>query len=280
MLLFTYFYSLNHQILQMSKKVILVTGASSGIGKQIALHLSEKHTVYGTSRSKTSLTNVTMLQLDLANVEGFQQEIEKIIQKEGKIDVLVNNAGVGITGPLEETSVDAAKKAFQTNVFGTMELTNLVLPYLRKQQSGQIIFITSIAGYMGLPFRGYYSASKAALISLVESLAMEVKSFNIHVNSIAPGDFATNIASGRYTVEPNKHSPYRAYQTQLQLMNEHVDQGEDPIQMAYKVASLIEGSPTNIHYKVGSFLQKFSIVLKRILPDFIYQKMLMNHYKL
>lgn len=280
MLLFTYFYSLNHQILQMSKKVILVTGSSSGIGKQIALHLSENHIVYGTSRSETSLTNVTMLQLDLANVEGFQQEIEKIIQKEGKIDVLINNAGVGITGPLEETSVDAAKKAFQTNVFGTMELTNLVLPYMRKQQSGQIIFITSIAGYMGLPFRGYYSASKAALISLVESLAMEVKSFNIQVNSIAPGDFATNIASGRFTVEPNKYSPYKAYQTQLQLMNEHVDQGEDPKQMAYKVASLIEGSPTKIHYKVGNFLQKFSIVLKRILPDFIYQKMLMNHYKL
>lgn len=262
------------------KKVILVTGASSGIGLQVAKCLAKDNIVYGTSRKITKIEGIQMIPLDLNDALSIIHAVKKLIEKEGRIDVLINNAGVGITGPLEETPIEAAKKVFQTNLFGSIALTNEVLPYMREQKNGDIIFITSIAGYMGLPFRGYYSASKAALITLVEALSMEVKPFNIRIKSIAPGDFATQIAAGRFTVEANQESPYTAYQESLQLMNEHVSKGDDPLVIARKIEALLASPPKKIHHKVARFLQKISVHLKHILPDYIYEKMLMNHYKL
>lgn len=262
------------------KKVILVTGASSGIGLQIATHLASEHIVYGTSRKKTEVKGVNMLVMDLNDEVSIKNAVRSLIEKEATIDVLINNAGVGITGPVEETPINAAKNVFQTNVFGSIALTNEVLPYMRKKKDGDVFFVTSIAGYMGLPYRAYYSASKAALISLVEALSMEVKAFNIRIKSIAPGDFATNIAAGRFTVSANENSPYKAYQHSLQLMNEHVSKGDDPLVIAHKIEAILASKPKRIHHKVGSFLQKFSVHLKHLLPDYIYEKMLMNHYKL
>ena len=152
---------------------------------------------------------------------------------------------------------------------------------MRKQKSGLIINITSIAGYMGLPFRGAYSASKGALETLTEAFRMELKPFNIEMTNVAPGDFATNIAAGRYHAPLKKDSPYHAsYGKSLELMNEHVDAGSDPELMAKAVHKIINTKNPKIHYKVGEFMQKFSIVLKRILPDKVYEKLLMNHYKL
>ena len=152
---------------------------------------------------------------------------------------------------------------------------------MRQQQSGLIINITSIAGYMGLPYRGVYSASKGALELITEALRMEVKNFGIEITNLAPGDFATNIAAGRYHAPLLKGSAYeKPYGDTLQMMNEHVEIGSNPIQVAEAVLAIIETSKPKIHYKVGAFMQKFSIVLKRILPDKVYEKILMNHYKL
>ena len=111
---------------------------------------------------------------------------------------MINNAGIGITGPLEEIPMEEMKRNFETNLFGPINMINAVLPYMRAQKSGQILNITSIAGYMGMPFRGFYSASKGALELITESYRMELKAFNISMSNIAPGDFATNIAAGRY----------------------------------------------------------------------------------
>jgi NAD(P)-dependent dehydrogenase (short-subunit alcohol dehydrogenase family) len=134
---------------------------------------------------------------------------------------------------------------------------------------------------MGLPFRGIYSASKGALELLTEAISMEVKPFGISVVNVAPGDFATNIASGRYHVKHLETSPYsESYGKTLELMNTHVDSGSDPMQMARAIEKIINLQNPKIHYKVGVFMQKFSIVLKRILPDRMYQKILMRHYKL
>ena len=152
---------------------------------------------------------------------------------------------------------------------------------MRKQGSGHIINITSIAGYMGLPYRGIYSATKAALEITTEAYRMEVQQFGIQMTNVAPGDFATNIAAGRYHAPVVKNSPYeKAYGATLQTMNKHVDQGNNPLEMAQAVHKIIETSKPKIHYKVGAFLQKFSVVLKRILPDKTYEKMLMKHYDL
>jgi len=152
---------------------------------------------------------------------------------------------------------------------------------MRIQKAGLIINITSIAGYMGLPYRGIYSASKGALELITEALRMEVKSFGIHITNVAPGDFATNIASGRFHAPLLENSAYKIpYGTTLQMMNEHVDSGSNPNQMAIAIHKIIQEPNPKGHYKIGAFMQKFSIVLKRILPDKVYEKMLMNHYKL
>ena len=197
------------------------------------------------------------------------------------MDVLVNNAGMGITGPIEETPTDEMRMVFETNFFGAIEVMKAVLPVMRKQRNGLIINITSIAGYMGLPYRGVYSATKGALELITESLRMEVREFGVKVCNIAPGDFATNIAAGRYHAPVIEDSDYaKSYRSNLDLMNEHVDQGGDPLDMARKIHEVIEKKEPGIHYKVGAFMQKFSIVLKRILPDKVYEKLLMRHYGL
>ncbi|PKA84587.1 short-subunit dehydrogenase [Ulvibacter sp. MAR_2010_11] len=266
-------------------KVVLITGGSSGIGKAIGEYLTKKGCiVYGTSRSPQKYSDscsFSLLRLDVLQPESISEAVSEIIKKEGKLDVVINNAGVGITGPIEETPSEEIKKAFETNLYGPIEVIKAVLPQMRQQKSGHIINITSIAGYMGLPYRGIYSASKAALEITTEAFRMEVQQFGIKMTNVAPGDFATNIAAGRYHAPVLDDSPYKtAYSNTLNMMNEHVDQGEDPKKMAAVVYKIIETGNPRIHYKVGASLQKFSIVLKRILPDKVYERMLLKHYKI
>ncbi|WP_100615910.1 SDR family oxidoreductase [Confluentibacter citreus] len=265
-------------------KIVLITGGSSGIGKSIGEFLTESgFIVYGTSRNPQnySESKFPILKLDVKSIETIKKTIQAIIEKEGRIDVLVNNAGAGITGAIEELPEAEIKANFDTNFFGPINVIKAVLPQMRKQHSGLIINITSIAGYMGLPYRGIYSASKGALELITEAFRMELKDFNIKMTNIAPGDFATNIAAGRYHAPLLDNSPYKKpYGDTLDLMNTHVDSGSNPIMMAQAVLRVINTNNPKIHYKVGAFMQKFSIVLKRILPDKVYEKMLMKHYKL
>ena len=265
-------------------KVVLITGGSSGIGKSIGefLHL-KGFVVYGTSRNPERVMNSVfpLIALDVRNSDSIQAAVAKIIAASGRLDIVINNAGVGITGPLEEIPTAEIRNNFETNFFGPIEVMKAVLPQMRSQKSGLIINITSIAGYMGLPFRSVYSASKGALGLITEALRMEVKSFGIKITNVAPGDFATNIASGRFHAPLLENSAYEIpYGNTLKLMDEHVDSGSNPNEMAEAVYKIIQNPNPKIHYKVGVFMQKFSIVLKRILPDKVYEKMLMNHYKL
>ncbi|OXB02411.1 SDR family oxidoreductase [Flavobacterium pectinovorum] len=265
-------------------KVVLITGGSSGIGKSIGEFLHQKgFVVYGTSRNPEKVLNSVfpLVALDVRNTESIKSAVAKIIQTSGRLDIVINNAGVGITGPLEEIPTEEIKNNFETNFFGPIEVMKAVLPQMREQKSGLIINITSIAGYMGLPYRSVYSASKGALELITEALRMEVKSFGIEITNVAPGDFATNIASGRYHAPVISGSAYeKVYGDVLATMNEHVDAGSNPNEMAEAVYKIIQQKKPKVHYKVGVFMQKFSIVLKRVLPDKMYEKMLMNHYKL
>jgi short-subunit dehydrogenase len=265
-------------------KVVLVTGASSGIGKSIAAFLQEKgYKVYGTSRDPKHAENYSfsLISLDVLKTASIKLAIDFIVEKEGRLDVLVNNAGMGITGSIEDTPTEEMRNVFNTNFFGAIDVLKMVLPQMRKQQSGTIINITSIAGYMGLPFRGVYSATKGALELITEAARMEVKSFGIHLVNIAPGDFATNIAAGRFHTPVFENSAYKKeYQTNLDLIDSHVTSGMNPIKMAEKVFEIINTKNPKIHYKVGGFMEKFSVVLKRVLPDKTYEKILMKHYKL
>lgn len=266
------------------QKVVLITGGSSGIGKSIGEFLHHKgFIVYGTSRNPERVLNsiFPLIALDVRNVATIQAAVANIIATSGRLDIVINNAGVGITGPLEEIPSVEIRNNFETNFFGPIEVMKAVLPQMRAQKSGLIINITSIAAYMGLPYRSVYSASKGALELITEALRMEVKSFGIQITNVAPGDFATNIASGRFHAPVIKDSAYEIpYGNTLKLMDSHVDSGSDPNEMAEAVYKIILNPNPKIHYKVGVLMQKFSIVLKRILPDKIYEKMLMNHYKL
>jgi NAD(P)-dependent dehydrogenase (short-subunit alcohol dehydrogenase family) len=265
-------------------KVVLITGGSSGIGKSIGEFLHHKgFVVYGTSRNPERILNSVfpLIALDVRDAVSIYSAVAKVIAISGRLDVVINNAGVGITGPLEEIPMSEIKNNFETNFFGPIEVMKAALPQMREQQSGLIINVTSIAGYMGLPYRSIYSASKGALELITEALRMEVKSFGIRIANIAPGDFATNIAAGRFHAPVIIGSAYEVpYGNNLKTMDEHVDSGSNPNEMAEVVYAVIQNSNPKIHYKVGAFMQKFSIVLKRILPDKVYEKMLMNHYKL
>lgn len=265
-------------------KVVLITGGSSGIGKSIGEFLLKKgFVVYGTSRNPNRYADseFPLVTLDVGDTDSISKAVYEVISKSGRLDILINNAGAGITGPIEEIPEEEIKRNFETNFFGPINVIKAVLPQMRNQQSGLIINITSIAGYMGLPYRGVYSASKGALELITEAFRMEVKAFGVQMVNVAPGDFATNIAAGRYHAPIKENSPYqKAYGDTLKLMNEHVDSGQDPELMAKAIFKIINTKKPKIHYKIGDFMQRFSIVLKRILPDKVYERLLMNHYKL
>jgi len=265
-------------------KVVLISGASSGLGKATASYLAKhNYRVFGTSREPEQHKNrdkCELLYFDLNQPQTAGPLVEQLIEKAGRLDVLINNAGAGITGPIEEIDPEAVQTHFSTNLFGTLALTQKVLPHMRKQGSGLIINVTSIGGYMGLPYRGIYSASKGALGIMSEALRMEVKRFGVDVVTLAPGDYATDIAARRIYSPLKKDSPYHdRYKYALDTIDEHVDDGSDPLEFARMVDRIIKLKKRKVHFKSGSFLQKISLLLKRILPDTIFEKIIMNHYK-
>ena len=269
----------------MDKKVVLVTGGSSGIGRAIGNYLKAKgFTVYGTTRDlgkQRDFTDFKLLELDVQQPDTISRALDGLIKKEGALDVLINNAGVGITGPLEETPNKAIHNAFETNFVGPLNMIKAVMPLMRGKGSGTVINITSIAGKMGLPYRGIYSASKGALDIATEALRLEAKDFGINICTLAPGDFKTNIAAGRFHAPLEMDSPYyKAYGATLKMIDDDVDEAGDPIVVAKKVYAIINNPSPKIHYKVGKFMQRFSVTLKRILPGKVYESLLRNHYKL
>ncbi|MEC4114784.1 SDR family oxidoreductase [Myroides pelagicus] len=265
-------------------KVVFITGGSSGIGKCIGEFLTLKgYKVYGTSRDPKRVvgSKFPLVALDVRDKDSIIGAIDEVVSIEGRLDILINNAGVGITGPIEEIPTEEIFNNFQVNVFGPIEVIKAALPTMRNQRQGLIINVTSIAGYMGLPFRGIYSSSKSALEMITEALRMELKPFNIEVTNVAPGDFATNIASGRYHAPVLEDSAYKeVYQMSLDMANTHVDSGNNPMEMAQAIYKIINTKKPKVRYKVGEWLQKFSLFLKKVLPSKTYEKMLMNHYKI
>jgi NAD(P)-dependent dehydrogenase (short-subunit alcohol dehydrogenase family) len=261
-------------------KVILITGASSGIGKSTAEYLADKgYRVFGASRNQPENRNFEWVCMDVTREDTVRAAIQEVEARAGRIDVLINNAGLGIVGPLEETTDELIYKVFNTNVMGVLRVCRAIIPLFRKQGGGLIVNISSIAAEIGLPYRGIYCATKASLEVMTESLSMELKEFHIRVCSVLPGDISTSINQNRLIVQLRNSSAYTQTFLRIQRqINQEVSEAPPPTVIAKAIASIIQKENPRLHYTVGPFLQKAAILLHTILPQRAFERLLMKFY--
>ncbi len=263
-------------------KVVLVTGDSSGFGKETSLLLSRHgFRAFGTSRKpsgKETGAGVEMLQLDVDSDKSVNDCINRIKDKSGRLDVLVNNAGYVLTGALEENSLDEAKSQFETNFFGAVRMANAALPIMRKQGSGQIINISSIAAAIPFPFEGFYAATKAALLSYTEQLRHEVKSLGVNVSVVEPGFFRTNLGETRGYAR-GLIGDYDKMRTRLvEALKDEFRKGGNPTLVAQTILRIIESKSPRLEYlssKTGRYR-----ALKHVLPQSMMERGLRRRWKL
>lgn len=267
------------------KKIILITGISSGFGKQTAeLLAASGHTVYGTVRRDVEINPaITGLKLDLTNTGSIVKAVQTIYEKEGRIDVLINNAGMHTGGPIETSPIENIKLQMDTNFLGMVNLTREVLPVMRNQGGGTIINFSSIGGLMGLPFQAFYSAGKFAIEGFSEALRMEVRHFNIKIVLINPGDFHTNNSANRrnFLAPTDINDPYHEqFLKTLAIIEKDEANGWKPVVLAKKIVSIVECRKPRQRYIIASFEQKLAVMLKYILPGKLFGMILEDHYKI
>ncbi|MBA4408096.1 MAG: oxidoreductase [Odoribacter sp.] len=267
------------------KKVILITGISSGFGKQTAKLLADEgHIVYGTVRKETVPDDrIHHLLMDLTNPDSIKKAVSVVFENEGRIDVLINNAGMHSGGPIETLPIETIKLQMDTNFLGLVLITREVLPIIRQQGGGTIINFSSIGGLMGLPFQAFYSAGKFAIEGFSEALRMEVKPYNIKVILINPGDFHTsNTANRRNFLAPTgNNDPYRQqFEKSLTAIEKDEANGWKPEVLARKIVRIIECKNPGQRYIISSFEQKLAVALKYILPGKWFRMILEDHYKI
>ena len=261
-------------------KTIIITGTSSGIGFTLAEYFGKKgHYVYGLSRKFVESPHFTSIPTDITQKEQINSAIEQIILKENRIDILINNAGMGMVGAIEDGSKENITKLFDLNLIGSVQMITAVMPKMREQKSGQIINISSIGSEMGLPFRGFYSASKSALDKVTEAMRYEISAWNIELCSLHLGDIKTNIAENR--IKTTVSEPYKnIFNKVYSVMNSHVDEGVEPIEVAKYIKKLLSKKKWKAHYYFGKFGQKIGIPLKWILPQRFFENLMKKYNKM
>lgn len=263
-------------------KVILVTGGSSGIGQSIATLLADKgNIVYAASRNVVNQFdgNLRMLRMDVTDESSIISAIAFIQANHGLLDALINNAGLGMAGPLENTTETEAKEIFDTNVFGVLNVCRACIPLLRISK-GRILNVTSIGGIFALPFRGIYCSSKFAVEGISESLSMELAPMGIKVSIVEPGDFKTNINTNRKKVASVDHTHYPTFDATLVQINQEVSGAMETDIIAHAVERILRKRNPHLRYRVATATQHFSVWLYRLLPGRWFEKLIMNHYKL
>ncbi len=251
----------------MTKKVWLVTGCSTGFGKEFVHQLAHRgDAVIATVRKEAQIaeleavdsTLVTAVVLDVQDQASIDAAKSVIDQKHGRVDVLVNNAGYGSMGAIEEVPEDEIIRQFDVNVFGAIRMIKLVLPYMRKQRSGHILNITSIAGLNGFPGVGIYNGSKFALEGIGEALAGEVKHLGIHVTNVEPGPFKTEWAGPSATFGARTIDDYEpsAYKNMDDIANRHGQQPGDPVKAVKAMINLTEVPNPPVHLPLGHVAYK------------------------
>jgi NAD(P)-dependent dehydrogenase (short-subunit alcohol dehydrogenase family) len=261
------------------KKVILITGVSSGFGKESAKLLAEAgHKVYGTVRKEAVPSEkYQILKMELTDPLSVKAAVEKVIEKEGSIDVLINNAGMHTGGPIETLPLEYIKLQMETNFIGTVNITKEVLPVMRSNGGGIIINLSSIGGLLGLPYQGIYSAAKFAIEGFSEALRIEVRKFNIKVVLINPSDFRTNSSANRrfFLAPTGNDDPYQTqYEKTLALIEKDETNGLEPVVLARKLVKIVECKNPGHRYVIATFLPKLAVALKHIVPGKLYARLL------
>ncbi len=271
-------------------KTVFITGCSTGIGYVTALELKKRgHNVIASARKQADIDRLQnegfiAIQLDLADSLSIKNAVAKFLAlSQNKIDVLFNNGAFGQPGAVEDLTRDVLKFQFETNVFGTHELTNLFIPVMRKQGHGRIIYNSSILGLVAMPYRGAYNASKYALEGLADTLRLELKGSNISISLIEPGPILTNFRQNSFNLykkhidkENSFHkAAYQAMEERLQIAGAAVPFTLPAAAVAHKVIHAVEANRPKIHYYV-TFPTYLFAFLKRMLPvgwlDFLLGK--------
>jgi len=240
------------------RKNILVTGASSGFGLLIAKELHRQgYNVIGTSRNPEKIKSEVpfkVITLDLDSVESINTLPERLFREIGQLDILINNAGFLVTGIAEEIPIELGRQQFETNFWGTIKVTNALLPYFRKQKFGKIITVGSITGLVSFPNTSYYAASKHALEGYFKALRYELAEFSIRVAMIEPGSFKTNIMDNS-SKTTNRIDDYNTLRDKSEKYAQFiVEQGEDPVMVAAKVLKVVETDKPKFRNLVGKRL--------------------------
>jgi short-subunit dehydrogenase len=263
-------------------KVALITGISSGFGKYTSSYLAGKgYIVYGTCRSACEYDPlVKMILMDVTDLNAVKRCINQVLEAEGRIDVLINNAGMHTGGAIEVAPYEDIRMQMETNIIGAVNMIKQVLPAMRKQGKGTIMNISSIGGLMGLPFQGFYSAGKFAIEGISEVLRMELRQFNVKVIVINPGDFHTNNTVNRHGfLAEDKHKIYdEQFRKTLSIIEKDENGGWKPEIMARKIYNILEKKRPANRYVIASFEQKLAVWLKRILPESWFDAILRGHY--
>lgn len=250
------------------RPVVLVTGASSGIGAAAAgLLASLGHTVVGASRSGRVPPGVTGLELDVDEDASVAAGVERVLAEHGRLDVLVNSAGYGLSGPVESTTLDEARAQIETNFWGTVRVTLAALPALREAASGLIVNVSSLAGVFAIPFQGYYTASKFALEGWSESLAYEVAPFGVHVTLVQPGNIRSGFTGGRREAAASHEPPYgEAHRRALEIMVRDELSAVGPEVVARTIARTVGAQRPPRRVTAGSAGERSTVLLRRALP--------------
>ncbi|MDR3415504.1 MAG: SDR family oxidoreductase [Nevskia sp.] len=268
-----------------SKPVVLITGASSGIGRACAEYLhSRGYCVYGTSRKAqedvAAPGGFRMIEMDVTEEESVQRGVQLVLTREGVLDVVLNNAGDGVAGAVEDTSIEEARQQFETNFFGALRVCRAVLPAMRRRGSGLIVNVSSLGGLVALPFQGLYSASKFALEGMTEALRMEVRPHGVRVALLEPGDFHTGFTSAGRAARDAPRGVYRQrFLNALAAMERDESGGADPQLVARTLERIIVARAPRLRYKVGAWTQRFAAGwLRKVLPQRLFERLMMASY--
>ncbi len=222
-----------------------------------------------------------MVPVDVTSQDSVDRLVDWLAANRIDVDVLINNAGIGIAGSIEDTSTEEAKQLFEANFFGPHRLVHALVPTMRARGHGTIINVGSIGGRITIPFQGFYSASKAAVTAWTEALRIEVAPFGVAVVLVEPGDFATGFTDAReMAAQATSQSPYASACTNaVERMADDERNGSDPAQLASLIVRVVESRRPKGQYRSGMLFQRFAVHLRKFLPAGIYDRAIRAYYR-